>query len=588
MAANVVRAGATGNCVPDSDEEDCCEISAKIPCHFSLIHMKLLALLRTVLFVVLPISGSLAETPAEWSEKYLREQAKGGLPGVAVLVARDGKILFQAGYGLADVAKQTPITPETKFRIGSVTKQFTAAAILRLAEQGKLAITDPLAKFYPDFPNAQAITLRHLLTHTSGLHSFTERPGFFAGVTKPIAPADLIASMQKDAPDFAPGAGFNYCNSGYFLLGEIVAQASGQSFADYLRTTFFEPLGMQDTGIFVNATPPLGVALGYAVEKDQAKPALDWDMSWAGGAGAIYSTVGDLFRWTEALHGGRVVNAASLAAMTTPNPLPPGVDGLNYGFGLVASEVQRLPAIWHNGGLDGWSSNLIWFPQQHVTLVALANSMPGAPGLEPAVITQELIKHFLAAEIAKLPSPAQDKTVDPKTFAAYVGRYDYHGAILTVTVENGHLFAQLSGQAKYEIFPQSADEFFWKITDARVRFLRDGKGEVIAAQHTQGGQTFKAPRLAADAVALTAADLDAFVGEYRYGPAAILTVRRDDTQLFAQLTGQPEFPIFPKAADSFEWRAVKASVRFAKGDDGTITKAVHTQNGITFDAPKIK
>jgi CubicO group peptidase (beta-lactamase class C family) len=545
-------------------------------------------LLASALLLALSLARSSAETPAEWAATHLRDEAKGDLPGVAVLVAREGQILFQDGFGLADVAKKTPITPETKFRIGSVSKQFTAAAILRLAEDGKLAVSDPLAKFFPDFPNAKTITLRHLLTHTSGLHSYTNKPDFFSGVITPITPAALIASFQNDPPDFAPGASFAYCNSGYFILGEIVAKVSGRSLADYLRTTFFEPLGLKDTGTFVNATPPAGIALGYAFEQGKARPALDWDMSWAGGAGALYSTVGDLFRWTEALHGGRVINAASLKAMTTPNPLPPSVDGLNYGFGLSVSEMERLPAISHSGGLQGWSSDLMWLPAQRVTLVALANAMPGAPELAPAAITRELPKHFLAAEIASLPAPVEDKTVDPKSYAAFAGRYDYKTATLTVTVEKDRLFAQLTGQEKYEIFPQSADEFFWKVTDARVHFLRDAKGEVIAAQHTQGGHSFKAPRLAAETATLTAGELDAFVGQYQYGPAAVLTVRREGLRLLAQLTGQPEVPIFATAADSFEWRVVPAKVRFVKAADGKVSKAVHQQNGATLDAPKIR
>lgn len=550
--------------------------------------MKIPSLLCASLLAGFLLPHLFAETPAEWAEKHLREKVKGDMPGAAVLVARDGQILFQGGYGLADVDKKTPITPETKFRIGSVTKQFTAAAILNLAEQGKLAIGDPLAKYFPAVPNASKITLRHLLTHTSGLHSYTDRPDFLAGVTKPVAPADLIASMAKDAPDFEPGTNFKYCNSGYFLLGEIVAQVSGQSLGEYLRTTFFKPLGMKDTGIYINATPPPGAALGYAVHNGVATVAVDWDMSWAGGAGAIYSTVGDLFHWTEALHGGRVVNADSLKAMTTPNPLPAGVDGLNYGFGLVVSEIERLPTIWHNGGLNGWSSNLMWLPQQRVTLVALANALPPAPGFNPAAITHEMPKHFLAEEIARLPPPVEDKSVDPRTYAAYVGRYDYEGAINTITVEKDRLFSRLSGQQRFEIFPQGTDEFFWKIADARVHFLRNDKGEVVAAQHTQGGNTFRAARLADDTMRLSPEQLDAFVGQYQYGLLAVMTVKRDDQQLFAQLTGQPEFPIFPTAADSFEWRVVKASVRFVKGEDGKVIKAVHTQNGATFDAPKVK
>ena len=163
-----------------------------------------------------------------------------------------------------------------------MTKQFTAAAILKLAEEGKLAIRDPLAKNFSGMPNGQTITLRHLLTHTSGLHSYTEEPDFLSRVGKPIAPAELVAEIQKYPPDFAPGTNFRYCNTGYFLLGEIVAKVSGQTYADYLHATFFEPLGMKDTGIYVNATPPPGAALGYTVEKDKATAALDWDMSLGG------------------------------------------------------------------------------------------------------------------------------------------------------------------------------------------------------------------------------------------------------------------------------------------------------------------
>src|SRR5205085_384182 len=163
---------------------------------------------------------------------------------------RNGKIAFQGGFGLADIAKKTPVTPDTKFRIGSVSKQFTAAAILRLVEQGKLSLDDPLEKHFPDFSHRPGVTVRHLLTHTSGLHS---------------------------------------------------------------------------TGVYHNADPPPDMALGYSLADNKLAPALDWDMTWAGGAGSLYSTVGDLFRWNEALFGGRVLKKPSFKAATTPVELPPGV-----------------------------------------------------------------------------------------------------------------------------------------------------------------------------------------------------------------------------------------------------------------------
>ncbi len=551
--------------------------------------MKPFSLLHAVCFFLSALPFSRAELSfEEGATRHLSEVTQGDSPGVAVLVARDGKIAFQGGFGFADMAKKTPVTVETKFRIGSISKQFTAAAILKLAEEKKLSVTDPLSKFFPDFPRAEKITLHHLLTHTSGIHSYTDKPDFLSRVSAAIEPGKLIDSFKNDAPDFAPGAGFHYNNSAYFLLGEIVAKVSGKPLGDYLRDAFFTPLDMKSTGIFVNSAPPAGMALGYSFADGKSAPALDWDMSWAGGAGALYSTVGDLFRWHEALFGGRVLNAESLKAATTPVALPADVDGMKYGYGLVMYEVKRLRAIGHGGGLNGWSSDLVRLPDENCTVVVLANALPPPPGLAPAEISRSAAEKILADEIKKLPPMSEDKSVDPKTFAALVGRYDYKGAILAVTVEDGHLFAQLTGQPKYEIFPKGADEFFWKVTDAQVAFLRNEKGEVISARHTQNGNTFNAPRLAEDALKLTDAQLDALLGQYQYGPGSVLTVTREGGQLFAQLTSQPKMPIFPKSASEFEWRVVAAKVEFVKGDDGKVTKAIHHQNGVTFDAPKIK
>jgi CubicO group peptidase (beta-lactamase class C family) len=523
--------------------------------------------------------------------RHLSEVTKGESSGVAVLVARDGKVVFQGGFGLANITKKTPITPETKFRIGSVTKQFTAAAVLRLAEQGKLSLDDSLAKHFPDFAHFSGVTVRHLLTHTSGLHSYTEKQEMYSRVTKPIEPAALIALFQNDPPDFAPGAGFHYNNSAYFLLGELVAKVSGKSFADYLRESFFEPLGMKDTGIYVNSAPPPGMAIGYSFADDKFKPALDWDMSWAGGAGALYSTVGDLYRWNEALFGGLVVNEESFKAATKPVELPANVDGMimKYGYGLMMYEIKRLPAIGHSGGLHGWLSDLVRLPKQHCTVVVLANAaLPQPPELIPQAISHALVEKLLADEIKKLPSASEDKSVDPKTFTAYVGRYDYQAAIMTVSVEGDSLMAQLTGQPRHRIFAKAKDEFFWKVADAEVAFVRDEKGDVIAARHSQGGVTFTAKKLGEDAVKLTPDQLDSLLGQYQYGPGAVMTVSRDDTQLFAQLIGQPKFPIFPKSETEFEWRVVKATVEFVKGDDGKVTKAIHRQGKATIDAPRIK
>lgn len=522
----------------------------------------------------------------EGIKAHLGKLTDDGLPGMAVLVARDGKIVYQGGFGFAELGKKVPVTADTPFRIGSVSKQFTAAAVVRLAEEGKLSLADPLENYFAGFP--EGITLRQLLNHTSGIHSYTEKPEFLGKVAKPIAPEDLIAWFRDDPPDFAAGKGFHYNNSAYFLLGEIVAKISGKPFATCLDEMFFGPLGMKHTGIYRNASPPADAAAGYSIAEGKATAALDWDMSWAGGAGALYSTVGDLFLWNEALFGGKVLKPASFKDMITPVKLAEGVDGMNYGYGLMMSELSRLPAIGHGGGLNGWSSDLLRLPDQHCTVVALANAMPPVDGFEPGGVTRKIAGKFLEADIAKLPPLEEDSTVDKKTYPDFAGRYDYKSAVMTVTVEDGRLHAQLSGQPKFEISPSAPDSFFWKVTDAKVVFQRDAKGKVVAARHTQGGNSFTAPRIVAKEVKLTEVELDAILGQYQYGPAAVLTVTRDGDSVFAQLTGQPKFGIHPKSAAEFEWREVEASVTFKKDGDGKVTGATHRQNGATFDVVKIK
>jgi CubicO group peptidase (beta-lactamase class C family) len=511
------------------------------------------------------------------------------LPGMAVLVARDGALLYQGGFGWADLETKTPVTPDTCFRIGSISKQFTAAAILRLADEGKLALDDPLEKFFPGFPNGPSITLRHLLNHTSGLHSYTDKPEFLGRVTQPIAATELVAWIKSDPADFPPGTGFHYNNSGYFLLAQIVAQVSSKPFAQYLQQEFFGPLGMQNTGTFENAEPPKAAALGYSLEDGKTTPALNWDMSWASGAGALYSTVGDLFRWNEALFGGKVLKPESFRAMTTPVTLPPDVDGMNYGFGLGMSEISRLPAISHSGGLHGWSSDLIRLPQQNFTVIALANALPPVAGYEPSAVTRALALKALEAEIAALPPLAMDPAADKNAYPDFVGRYDYKTAILTVTTEDERLFAQITGQPRYEIFPAAQDEFFWKVTDAKVAFLRDDQGKVNAARHRQGGRSFKAARLDdTPAIQLSEAEVDAILGQYQYSPNAVLSITREGADVFAQLTGQAKFRIIPKSASEFEWEAVNASITFTKDQSGKVLHATHQQNAAKFDAPKVK
>jgi len=508
--------------------------------------------------------------------------------GIAILVSREGKILIKTAGGMADIEKKVPAKTDTQFLIGSVTKQFTAMAVLRLAEQGKLSLQDPLEKYYPNMPNAASITLESLLTHTSGLKCYTAQPAFYFKVLKPAKPNDVFALFQTSEPDFKPDTEFKYCNSGYFILGEIVAKVSGKPFDEYLDTEFFQPIGMKNTGIYFNAKPPKDIARGYIFEASKYQPAQDWDMSWIGGAGAMYSTVGDLHLWNEALYNGKVVNTDSFQKAITPYKSPAGAKTGNYGYGLMIAKHRRIPIVSHGGGVAGWTAESAYYPDQRCSVIVLTNAMPPAPDLTPQPIARAIANRILEDALKSVPPPQVDKTIQPKTFPEYIGKYNFADvqAVMEITVDKDRIFATISGQPAMEILPMAKDQFFWKDVDAEVSFARNEKGEITSALHSHEGITIFAPKIA-EGIALSDTELDAFVGRYQYGPA-IMTCTREGNQLFAQLNGQPKLPIFASGANTFAWKAVQAKVEFIKDKDGKVTTARHTQNGQTFDAPRLK
>lgn len=539
-------------------------------------------------------AGAPIPPPDQLVDALFNSLIKADSPGAALLVAREGKILLEKAYGLASVEHHVPVTPETKFRIGSISKQFTAAAILKLAEEGKLNVQDKLSKFIPDYPRGDEVTIHHLLTHTSGIHSFTSKPEFIQSVTVGANAEDHIKSFKNDPYDFDPGQRWLYNNSGYFLLGYIIEKMSGDSYGDYLRKTFFEPLGMRSTGVHEVTAILDHEATGYSFGGGTLKKSLNWDMSKAGGAGALYSTVGDLYRWNEAVFNGKVLTEASRKAAFTPVKTA-DQDALQsrdtgYGYGWSVQKLRGLEEIGHGGGLNGFVSYLLRLPQKKFTVAVLVNCAPPPPGVDPGGLAHDVAEIYLASELAPRETPKVDATVAAKSLDVIVGRYDYGGAILTVTREGGKVFAQLTGQPRFEIFPRTETNFFWKVVEAEVAFVKNGQGEVTKAIHRQGGQTINAPRVADVTEAKVDAKVfDAYVGRYDYGGGrTVMTVTREGDHLFAQLTGQPKFEIFPKSETEFVWRVVNAQVTFVKDQNGKVIKVVHDQAGQKFDAPRME
>lgn len=380
--------------------------------------------------------------------------------------------------------------------------------------------------------------------------------------------------------------------AGYFLLGHIIEKVSGQSLENYLKHHFFDPTGMKNTEVHNSKHPPKNEATGYSYSYVAGKPekAINWDMSRVGGARNLYSTTQDLYHWNEAIFNNKLLNQNTLKSAFTPVKINDGSQGdafgSQYGYGWMLMEKRGLKEIGHGGGLSGWASYLTRYPQQNLTITTLANASP-APNPVPSVLTDRIAEIYLWQQMKPMESFATKKTVDIND--DYIGQYDYVGGIMTITRERNQLFAQLTGQPKAEIFPKSETEFFWKVVDAQITFVRNKEGEVTHVIHHQGGQTLTAPRLEQKSVVqINTAAYSDYVGEYDYGHNAILTVTKEGDRLLAQMTGQPKFEIFPRSETEFFWKVVNAQVTFVKNDKGKVSKIIHHQAGTEIQAPKIK
>ncbi|MBM3213606.1 serine hydrolase [Candidatus Poribacteria bacterium] len=520
--------------------------------------------------------------------------AKPDAPGIAVLIARDGKTVVQKTYGLANLSDKIPVTPKTKFRIGSITKQFTAAAILKLQEEGKLSVADPLSQYIPDYTRGDEISLRHLLTHTSGVPDITAFPEYIEHLASPVELSATVNMIKRRELSFDPGTMWAYSNSGYLLLQHVIESVSGKGYADYLRATFFDPLGMVDTGVHDATTVLDHEAIGYSYGPSKITKSFDWDMSRAGGAGALYSTVEDLYKWNEAVFTGKVLAAETLREAFTPVKLNDGsvADALGggYGYGWMFDTVRGMRRVFHSGGLDGFLSALHRYPDAKTTIVVLANAMAPMPDLVPSALATELASLVLWREMSTQASLARDVDADVSRFGEYVGSYELPSTpIVEVAFEDGKLYAGVAGQPRSELLPSGPDRFFSTDASTPIRFERDETGAVARLVIVQGATEIVAKRVETSAVvAVEPSVLDEYVGEYDYGRGAVLTVTREGDHLMAQMTGQPKFEIFPRGEDTFFWKVAAAEVTFVRDESGVVVKALHRQGPARIEAAKLK
>jgi CubicO group peptidase (beta-lactamase class C family) len=399
----------------------------------------------------------------------------------AALVARDGKVLLSKGYGFANLEWGVLNSPASKFRLGSITKQFTAACILLLEERGKLKVDDPVKKYMTDAPAAwDKVTIFNLLTHTSGIPSFTGFPDYASTEAIATTPEKLVARFRDKPLEFQPGEKWNYSNSGYVLLGYLIEKISQQSYSEFVQENIFTPLGMKDSGYDSNSAIILHRASGYTPSAKGTIHAGYIDMSIPFSAGSLYSTTEDLLRWEQGLMGGKLLSVASLAKMTTPFKN-------DYAFGLAVHAVNGHKVIEHGGGIEGFNTEIAYYPEDKLTVVVLANLNGGVPETIANALAQ--VAH---GEKVVLPSERKEITVSPAVLGAYMGTYQLTPDFaIVVTLEGGQLMEQATGQPKFPLFAESETKLFLKVVDAEVEFFKNENGEVTHLILHQGGQDQK-------------------------------------------------------------------------------------------------
>lgn len=434
---------------------------------------------RFAVLMLLIANSSVAQDLAKLDEIARHHATNDHFMG-SVLVARGGETLLSKGYGAADLQWNIPNAPNTKFRIGSVTKQFTAAAILLLQERGKLNIQDPVKRYYADAPASwDQVTLFHLLTHTSGIPSFTSFPEYDAIHVTPKTPAELIALFRDKPLEFAPGEKWNYSNSGYQLLGYVIEKASGERYEDFVRENIFVPLEMKDSGCETSRAIVSRRSTGYVDSASGFLNAGYVDMSVPYAAGALYSTTEDLLRWEQGLFGGKLLGSKSLKVMTTPFKN-------DYALGIAVHSSSGHRVFEHSGAIDGFSSALVYYPDQKLAIVVLSNVEATA---------QAMAHDLVAAATGQAVTLRSAVAVPADVLARYVGVYHLRtGLDIAITVEDQQLISQGTGQPKIPLFAESPQRFFAKVLDAQIDFVSDSDGTISRLILHQHGNDAVAPR----------------------------------------------------------------------------------------------
>ena len=430
-----------------------------------------------VLVALLGVAGACLAQDIARMDQVVQSYVSNGTFAGSILVARGGDVIVSKGYGLANVEWNIPSTPSARFKVASITKQFTAAAILLLEERGRLKIDDLVKTYLPEAPPAwDRITLFHLLTHTAGFPGLQSPP---TGRQPPVESPDgtvagFVTALMQRPLESPPGERFNYTNSGYLILGHLIQKLTGQSYETFIRENIFTPLGMKDSGLDGPAVIARRAGSYTVTRNGLVNAPYASDRIVPNTAAGLYSTTEDLLRWQNGLYGGKVLSKASLDKMTRPFK-----DG--YGLGVYIRTIDGRRAATHGGGVPPFA-NLTYFFDRGISVVVLGN-LSVAPSAE--------IAGYLGAlaygDTVQLISEKKEITLPPSVIARYVGEYEFsNGQKMTARLDGGHLVLQTAGAPALTLLAESETRFFIRDRNLQIEFVRDTAGTVTELVVSQG------------------------------------------------------------------------------------------------------
>lgn len=440
-----------------------------------MIHLKRFFILLTALFLArISLAQVSNDTLYRKLDAYLNAAQSMEQFNGSALIARHGTIILQKGYGYKNVEHNKFNDANSIYQIGSITKQFTAAVILKLQEEGKLSVNDKISKFFPQFKYSNEITIEQLLTHTSGIYNYTNDidEEDSAIVSKPVSKQLILDLIFNKQLDFTPGTNFSYSNSGYFLLGLIIEAITGQPYESMVRKLIFSPLHMQHSGFNFHQLSDTNKTTGYrTLNANLHIAAQRWDSTVTYSAGAIYSTCGDLYKWVQAIAQGQILSPASWQLSFTPHLQ-------HYGYGYFIDTSFGNKCIRHSGGLPGFVSYLMYYPEQDITIILLNNKGyygDGLTGISTGVAA------IMFNQPYRLLNEHTEIYLPDNTLKQYTGVYAFdkkHEVFITLENNRLQMEAPAGGLPKSTLYAESETMFYLKIIDAMIEFVKDKDGNI--------------------------------------------------------------------------------------------------------------